>query len=853
MFTRRISRAHRRPQGHRIVWCLVGLALLGLGGWPGAPAAAAGKGPAGGTPTPGAPARPAAVTANNWTNLFPNLHAVSAVSATEAWAAGEYGHLLHYTGGAWLVVDPPALHGTPLTDIRMVSAADGWIAGGTRAFQYDGTTWQDRSAGLSPDLTITRLAVMRDDNVWAIGQRRNPAYPYFEPALVHWDGTHWQYSTPGFDPTDYLTDIAAAGPADGWLVGWTDDVTDQLPRVLHYNGTTWTPVAGPPTGIYGSLNGVWAGANGDAWVVGGVDAAGQIALYHYSGGAWTTYEVAADGGVARIAMVSATDGWATNGDQMLHWDGTAWTVVYSARDMQGIAAVAGRAWAVGSADRIYGQTGPSAWTAEQAGSPTIENLQGVYTRAPDDAWAVGAHGTALHYTGGAWQQVATPITGTLHAVVALSTTEAYAVGETLPNDTRSHGLILHWDGVTWTQVLTTNLSLYAVALTGPGEGWAGGNDGIYHLAGGIWTFVPGCCAGANGITDFAFDSPTHGWAVGADLSTPLLLEYSGGQWQNRAALLPPGMGGLGHIALTGDGQGGLITGQRHDGSSAILRLRNGAWTLDTVSTADYGFAALAPEALGEAWATLYATNNTSLAAGAKAQHYAGGAWQMVDLPADTPVAAISLLPGRGGWAVGAWGHLLRYSPLAPGQRFYDVPSSYPFASYIEYLAAHGIVGGYADNTFHPTADLTRAQLTKMVVTGLAWPDPPAGQTFADVPPAHPFYSYIQVAAAHGVISGYGCGGPDEPCDAQQRPYFRPATNVTRAQLAKIVVGARGWGPLQPARPTFSDVPPADPFYGYIEQAVAHQVVGGYADATFHPTANATRGQMSKILYLALQP
>ena len=48
------------------------------------------------------------------------------------------------------------------------------------------------------------------------------------------------------------------------------------------------------------------------------------------------------------------------------------------------------------------------------------------------------------------------------------------------------------------------------------------------------------------------------------------------------------------------------------------------------------------------------------------------------------------------------------------------------------------------------------------------------------------YTFVETAAAHGVISGYTCGGPGEPCDARNRPYFRQGNNATRGQIAKIV-------------------------------------------------------------------
>jgi hypothetical protein len=70
-------------------------------------------------------------------------------------------------------------------------------------------------------------------------------------------------------------------------------------------------------------------------------------------------------------------------------------------------------------------------------------------------------------------------------------------------------------------------------------------------------------------------------------------------------------------------------------------------------------------------------------------------------------------------------------------------------------------------------------------------------------------------------------------------------------LAKIIVLARGWTLANPSVPTFSDVPVGSPFFQHVETAVQHQIISGYADGTFKPGNNATRGQISKILYNAL--
>ena len=75
--------------------------------------------------------------------------------------------------------------------------------------------------------------------------------------------------------------------------------------------------------------------------------------------------------------------------------------------------------------------------------------------------------------------------------------------------------------------------------------------------------------------------------------------------------------------------------------------------------------------------------------------------------------------------------------------------------------------------------------------------------------------------------------------------------MTRGQLSKITVGAAGWPLVNPPRPTFNDVAPGTAFYTFVETAVCHGVISGYADGTFRPAANATRGQIAKIEYLAL--
>jgi hypothetical protein len=113
---------------------------------------------------------------------------------------------------------------------------------------------------------------------------------------------------------------------------------------------------------------------------------------------------------------------------------------------------------------------------------------------------------------------------------------------------------------------------------------------------------------------------------------------------------------------------------------------------------------------------------------------------------------------------------------------------------------------------------------------------PAGQPFTDVPPSAPFYAPILGLHARAGLSGYADGT------------FRPGADVTRGQVAKIVVQAAGYQDAIPAdRQTFRDVLPGSPFWLPIEQAAAHGILSGYADGTFRPGAAVTRGQLVKMV------
>lgn len=178
-------------------------------------------------------------------------------------------------------------------------------------------------------------------------------------------------------------------------------------------------------------------------------------------------------------------------------------------------------------------------------------------------------------------------------------------------------------------------------------------------------------------------------------------------------------------------------------------------------------------------------------------------------------------------------------------QFSDVTASNAFNTYIHCLACRDVISGYSDGTFRPGAQVTRGQIAKIVANGLGLPDPVSGQTFEDVKPtgqtgASPFYEYIEFLTRAGYMGGYACEDPDThpgtdiPCvPGSNRPYFRPGANASRGQISKIVSNAADFQDT-PAGQTFTDVPAGSTFYIWIQRLASRGVIGGYACGGANP-------------------
>jgi hypothetical protein len=143
-----------------------------------------------------------------------------------------------------------------------------------------------------------------------------------------------------------------------------------------------------------------------------------------------------------------------------------------------------------------------------------------------------------------------------------------------------------------------------------------------------------------------------------------------------------------------------------------------------------------------------------------------------------------------------------FSDIQTVQMFQDVPPTgqdSTFFQYIGRMASRGLVVGYPCGGpfepcvppsnlpyFRPNAYATRGQIAKIISNGAGFSETPSGQQFQDVTPQNAFYAYIYRLALRGIVQGYQCGGPNEPCvPPGNLPYYRPDTDASRAQASKL--------------------------------------------------------------------
>lgn len=271
------------------------------------------------------------------------------------------------------------------------------LTGGTIQ-HWDGSTWSLSTSTGGPNNRYLRgVWGSGPTDVWAVGLGM----------VLHHDGSRW---TPTLGRNDEwaFTSVWGSGPKDVWVTG---------SELLHWDGGTWTSV-GLPDGVGKVVRG-WSGGPNDVWattsppLVKGSSAPqpAQPAIIHWDGSAWTIAWRADDlkrDSLGYIWGSGSGEIWAAGirGSEdhalMLRWNGSTWSeqVLHAADYISQMwGSEAGDVWAVGDEDLLHwdGQ----AWSSIH---PPQEETYAVWGSASDDVWFFGRFGGAHHWNGAAWSR-----------------------------------------------------------------------------------------------------------------------------------------------------------------------------------------------------------------------------------------------------------------------------------------------------------------------------------------------------------------------------------------------------------------------------------------------------------------
>ena len=168
--------------------------------------------------------------------------------------------------------------------------------------------------------------------------------------------------------------------------------------------------------------------------------------------------------------------------------------------------------------------------------------------------------------------------------------------------------------------------------------------------------------------------------------------------------------------------------------------------------------------------------------------------------------------------------------------FSDVPKDHWAWAMIQSIAKQGVITGYPDATFKPNASIQRQHVALMLARVMELEPKKEVLAFNDISPTHPYAEIIQRVQQAGLFDGVNGN-------------FNPTANMTRAQMAKVLVLA--FHLTSTEKETFHDVPATHWAYDYIAILAANGIALG-DNGNFRPEDPVTRAQFAAFLHRALQ-
>jgi hypothetical protein len=225
------------------------------------------------------------------------LTAVSATSATRAWAVGDYSTsagspllslIEHWNGTVWRRVRSPnpGPGGNALNGVAAITATDAWAVGETTnskavgqtlILRWNGQAWK-RVASPNPAGSVlsvlNAVIAISGSSAWAVGSQLIGGT--WQPLIEHWNGQAWKsVRAPGAGPSvrTQLEGVTVISARDAWAVGnYGNSAIHTL--VEHWNGKAWRRMSSPSPGSVAEFFGV-ASSGTSVWAVGFENSSGD--------------------------------------------------------------------------------------------------------------------------------------------------------------------------------------------------------------------------------------------------------------------------------------------------------------------------------------------------------------------------------------------------------------------------------------------------------------------------------------------------------------------------------------------------------------------------------------------------
>jgi hypothetical protein len=236
-----------------------------------------------------------------------------------------------------------------------------------------------------------------------------------------------------------LYDIWGTGLTNIFAVGYTSS-----PLVIHFDGTTWTPISLP---------------------------------------SFSTTSI----GVSAVWGSSASDVFAaTYAGVVLHFDGMAWTVAnLGTSTLRGVwGSGPANVYAVGYNKTLCHYT-TGGWASVVTPAAATTSFFALWGSAFNNIYVVGSGGTILHYDGSSWQTQISSTTWELYAVWGSSSSDVYIAGN--KKTLLHHDMNTGWTTVSLPLSLSTNVQLSSIWGTGPHDIYVVGSGGTILHYDGAWS------------------------------------------------------------------------------------------------------------------------------------------------------------------------------------------------------------------------------------------------------------------------------------------------------------------------------------------------------------------------------